>query len=333
MAGQLTNTSTSQLEERLAAVLLSPECCTDRDDRAETGHPTKVMTDEQLLQVLRDKVATIDSMYDRTGSTPVAKYIVSTYRNGLPLYKAQPHIQKHTITAIRVFFDQLHRLSPGRQTQLVTRLAEAFQACQAEQGRVIDTLYGEVTGRDKSLRDQLLVLVDEQKQNTLDQLANALNPHAWKASDAYPSKQLPHIQNGYRILIGARLGLRGVAAAGTDISAKDTVSTGNVDELVRKFRERFSVADLASTITSDINQQSDTAERRIMLEALMKWAGKQGESHGAFGTFNKHDLFYDEDQPERYNNTKPREENMYQPFVYDNLVMQMLARIFLPEGR
>jgi hypothetical protein len=196
---------------------------------------------------------------------------------------------------------------------------------------VIDSLFGEVIGRDKSLKDQLLVLVDEQKQNTLDQLTNVLHPDAWQTDDGVPSMQLPHIQNGYRIMIGENVGLRGVDAARADTFASATVSGGQAHVLETKYRDFFSVTDLASTVTGDINQQEETAERRIMLEALMKWVGEQSTDSGQtmLGPFDKHDLFYDEEQPERYNDTKPKEENMYQPFVHDELVMQILARIFL----
>jgi hypothetical protein len=64
---------------------------------------------------------------------------------------------------------------------------------------------------------------------------------------------------------------------------------------------------------------------------LAPLAGEQlnDQSHSALGAFDKHDLFYDDEKPERYNDTKPKEANMYQRFVHDDLVMQILARIFL----
>jgi hypothetical protein len=118
------------------------------------------------------------------------------------------------------------------------------------------------------------VLVDEQKQNTLDQLTNVLHPDAWQTDENYPSMQLPHIQNGYRIMIGTQLGMRGVAAANADTFAHATVAAGQAGLIEQQYRQFFSVADLASTVTGDINQQEETAERRIMLEALMKWSGE-----------------------------------------------------------
>lgn len=36
------------------------------------------------------------------------------------------------------------------------RLVDAYTACQAEQGRVIDALYGILSGRDKGLKVSLI---------------------------------------------------------------------------------------------------------------------------------------------------------------------------------
>lgn len=57
-------------------------------------------------------------------------------------------------------------------------------------------------GRDKSFRDQVLMVVDVQKELVLENLVNKLNPTAWKQGDDIPQKQVPHITSSYRIAVG-----------------------------------------------------------------------------------------------------------------------------------
>jgi hypothetical protein len=118
-----------QMEEQLSAVLLSAASCTDQKANQQKSPSSKLKTDAELLSVLRAKVEGLDSMYDREGSTPVTEYIIMTYKSGLPLYRSQPQVQEHTVSAVQIFFDQLHLLPEGRQRQLCTRYALVDTLC------------------------------------------------------------------------------------------------------------------------------------------------------------------------------------------------------------
>lgn len=88
----------------------------------------------------------------------------------------------------RFIFDRAAEGAPGAAAAL-QRLAEAYQSCQAEQGRTIDVMYGRLSGRDASLRDQLLSIVDEHKTMVMQKVVQTLNPGAAEAGDGFPSKQ------------------------------------------------------------------------------------------------------------------------------------------------
>jgi hypothetical protein len=126
----------------------------------------------------------------RRQQVPVLQYITSTYFGGLPLYENNPALQAHTVNAIQTIFMRVLDLPPEDARTHMQRLVEAYTACQAVQGRVIDSIYGQLTGRDKSLREQVLVVVDEQKQRILDEVSLSLHPAAGSMSDAFANQQV-----------------------------------------------------------------------------------------------------------------------------------------------
>lgn len=54
------------------------------------------------------------------------------------------------------------------------RICEAYMACQAEQARALDEVYGQLSGRTQTLKDQLLALLNRHKQRTLVRLPPVL---------------------------------------------------------------------------------------------------------------------------------------------------------------
>jgi hypothetical protein len=83
--------------------------------------------------------------------------------------------------AMRCIFSELAHGSRSEEfrRKTLTRMVDAARACQAEQGRVIDAVYGVITGRDRSLRDQVLSVVDAMKDLVMENLVHKLNPDAW----------------------------------------------------------------------------------------------------------------------------------------------------------
>ena len=109
-------------------------------------------------------------MMHRTGDMPVATFIVTTYTGGLPIYEGSP-VQQHTITALRGIFAAAAAGNAGAGPALQF-VAQAYQSCQAEQGRTIDAQYGRLSGRDASFKDQLLSLVDQHKSMVVQASTN-----------------------------------------------------------------------------------------------------------------------------------------------------------------
>jgi hypothetical protein len=60
-------------------------------------------------------------------------------------------LRLQTIRALRSIFAAAAAGKPGVSAAL-QQIAQAFQSCQAEQGRTIDAQYGRLSGRDASFR-------------------------------------------------------------------------------------------------------------------------------------------------------------------------------------
>jgi len=268
-------------------------------------------------------------MYDRTGNLDLVTLMGLTYNNGLPIYAANPAIQQHTIQAMHIIFNEL---SSGNRSEefkrkTLTRMVDAARACQAEQGRVIDAVYGLVTGRDSNIRDQILSVVDSMKDLVMENLVHKLNPDAWKQSDEFPQKQIPHITSSYRVAVGVALGLRGVENARMD-HCKFVVPEADCKKIIDVFQHMFLIDELCDLIVNDVNQQKKDADRLIDRDVLGRWAGNKDENGG----FDSHSIFYDEDRPEAYKDLgKPTEENMYQPFMNRSVALNVLKALFLSD--
>merc|ERR1711988_724154 len=118
----------------------------------------------------------------------------------------------------------------------------------------LDSLFGILSGRDASFREQILAVVAEQKDRVLDQVVNLLNPIAWKQTDSNPQQQIPHIRSSYVAALGNELGLRGVEAALADY-CRFQVSEAEKAAVKDTFAHLFDVDELINTIVEDINQQ------------------------------------------------------------------------------
>eukprot|EP00727_Mastigamoeba_balamuthi_P007163 m51a1_g3067 hypothetical protein (810) ;mRNA; f:3985-7594 len=290
--------------------------------RAEAAVP--VLGDAEVLRLLRESVPGVDAMLDRLQQNPVPALVLSTYHAGLPMYQRTPAIREHTVRAMRYIFHAAGALEAAVRRRHLQRVADCFTACQAEQARVIDAVYGALSGRDRGLREQVLALVDEQKQRVFDQVANLLNPAAWRQGDGVPQMQLPHIQTSYKIAVGAELGLRGVEGAAADHCAF-AVGGEERRRIVELFTKLFSVAELVQTLVDDVNQQSPTADRLVDRDALCKWASS--EAVVAAG-FVPHSLYYDEERKDEFGDAKPEEANQYQPFLSKAVALRILCLLF-----
>jgi hypothetical protein len=283
----------------------------------------KIFTEEEIIQILKSNIPDIENIFDRTGSVPVSEFIISTYSNGLPLFASNPTVQQHTIKGLRFVFHKVVNLPDKTKQSILKRITDAYTACQMEQGRIIDSLYGQLSGRDKSFKDQLLSIVDIQKEQILNQIVNHRNPDAWQTTDDFPEQQIPHLQSSYCLAVGHQLGLRGVKSSQLD-NFKTILTESQTKDILEDFQQRFSVPDLIQTIVNDINQQDPNAERLINCDSLSKWITENSQSL----ILDPHDIFYDEEKEKEYNG-KPNEENKYRPFINEDVARDLLFSVFL----
>eukprot|EP01095_Lingulamoeba_sp_RSL-Kostka_P002028 TRINITY_DN12899_c0_g1_i1.p1 TRINITY_DN12899_c0_g1~~TRINITY_DN12899_c0_g1_i1.p1 ORF type:complete len:480 (+),score=156.40 TRINITY_DN12899_c0_g1_i1:129-1568(+) len=314
-----------ELYAHLKSYFLSIRSITDGS--VDDDEKIEELSDDEILTMMRESVSNLDSIYDRAGNKPVSKHIITTYHKGLPLYrKSQPIVNAHTIKAMKYIFYKLSKYDDSKEQikkRFLRRLSDAFTACQAEQGRVIDSIYGSIIGRDKSIRDQVLSLVDEQKERVLDQVTNKLNPDAWKVGDGEPKKQIPHLQSSYRIGVAKYFGIRGFLNALSDYCSHRITKETQL-QVIKDFEELFDMEELVNTIIDDVNQQETDAERLIDRDDLGRWAGDKEVNNG----FESHSIYYDEDLKHLYRG-KPTEENEYQPYLSHRTGLKILVHLFL----
>jgi len=305
------------------------------------------LSDEDILACLRRHVVGLDTLMSRDGETPAAVYILGTYRAGLPLFNRHPEVQASVVTAMRFILwkvcppitstlvpitiltvysgFKVHQDTPSERVarDAMIRLSEAFTACQAVQGRVIDTLYGELSGRDRGFPDQMLGLVHEVKERALEATANSLNPDAWRQGDDVPAKQLPHILSSYRVAVGEELGLHGVEAARCDYCAKQ-IQPAEACKVATLLFERFQEEELLQEFIKDINQPGCDRDRRINRTQLAQWVGAEGSARG----LDPHRIYYDDARPEQYIG-RPAAGEEYEPFLEPEIARSILAAVFL----
>eukprot|EP00040_Diaphanoeca_grandis_P024895 m.137480 g.137480 ORF g.137480 m.137480 type:complete len:295 (+) comp29921_c6_seq1:505-1389(+) len=280
---------------------------------------THVMTDAEILTLLRDNVRNVNEMRFRNSHECITTFIISTYRNGLRMVQGNPALVNHSKNAIQFIFSKVSEVSQHERVAHLKGICEAFMSCQAEQARVIDDIYGQISGRDKTLRDQILSLLDRFKQQTLDEVTLLFHP----GSDV--STRLPHIQSRYRVDVGAQLGLAGIENAKLDQHIERSLPHGQSERYVQKFRERFPTTEFVKAVVADINQQDVDAERFILPTTLFNWAQPDNKIDNQ--NFDSHSIFYNDETPDLYNG-KPREENEHtKPFVHPAIVVNVLKRV------
>lgn len=312
--------------DALKKVFLSPACCTDSKAEHSSSPPPILLNSAQITALLKKYVPNVTSMRDRRNMSCIIDFIVSSYFNGLPFYDSVPAVKQHIKNALQCIFDFANDPSKSEteKKRHLMRLADAFTSCQAEQGRVIDTIYGMITGRTKGLRDQILALVDEQKMRVMDTVIVEIHPEAAQKT-LVSSVQFPHLESSYIHAVGRQLGMRGVEGSGVDRNIT-MLSKGECKDVLQRFHRLFSVFEVIQTFVDDVNQQDEDNDRLISRDDLLRWAGDESVNRG----FDKFSIFYDESRdPSEYNDAKPKEENEYQPFLTREVALDIFNKIFI----
>lgn len=312
--------------DALRDVFLSPACCTDSECQQAATPPPVLLESPAIVGLLKKYVPSISTMRDRRNIACVTDFIVSSYYKGLPLYNSIPAVKTHIMNALQhiIGFANDPVKSETEKKRHLTRLADAFTSCQAEQGRVIDTIYGLISGRTRGLREQILALVDEQKMRVMDAVIVEIHPEAAQKT-LISSVQFPHLESSYIHAVGKQLGMRGVAGARVDRNITQ-LSQAEARDVVQRFRRIFSTFEVIQTFVDDVNQQGESNDRLISREDLLHWAGDESVNHG----FNKFSVFYNEAlDPSEYNDAKPTAESEYQPFLTRGVALDIFNKIFM----
>jgi len=224
---------------------------------------------------------------------------------------------------MKYIFQKLESQTATKKKQILKRLVDAYTACQMEQGRVIDAIYGALSNRDLTFKEQVLRLLDVQKDRVLHEVVNFLNPEAWSVPDDYPMAQIPHLYSSYAIAIGQKIGLRGTKAARLDVNATP-VNPQNTTRLHQLYCNMFSVTEFIQSVVNDVNQQGKDADRFLDRDLLGKWAGdEKGEGWNPFF------IYFDTDKNPGTYVGEPTRENEFQPFLNPQTTLLLLKQLFL----
>mmetsp|Transcript_20851 Transcript_20851/g.39772 ORF Transcript_20851/g.39772 Transcript_20851/m.39772 type:complete len:497 (-) Transcript_20851:112-1602(-) len=290
------------------------------------------MNDMDIRRMLRVHVPDIDGrIAPRFEDTPTIEVIIMTYGNGLPNYKGpiSDHLKaslRRSLSTIREA-DEANAPGVSRRRALCARLADAFEACQAVQARVIEQLADELA-EGPTFQREVQSMVVELKERTLDKTIMAMFPGSAREAEA-PGAEFAHMMNTYR----QALGITRINHEGTDRLAAggggDHLSAENRTRASQVFAQQLDVLGLVDEIVCDVNQPTGPhVERRIDRTGLLNWAGEQEAI--------AHRIFFNEAEAALYNETRPLKtdevDDTTQPFIHRALAIEILHIVLVQEG-
>lgn len=285
------------------------------------------MTEEQIATTLRIHVLDIDTrIAPRSDGKKALDFIVSTYNNGLPNYPEA--LSKHLAACLRhslgFIRQQDEAITPGasRRRALCARLADAFEACQAVQARVIEQIAEELQEGPLFEREVKSMVVDF-KERTLEGVILKLWPGS--ASDSVaPGKQLAHIVNQYR----QHFGMSGIDHETSDRLA-EKATADSITKVTAQFEEDLDILEFVDAFVNDVNQPTGgvKTERRIDRSGFGIWAGTHPEIQHRVYFSN----YSEEEQKELYGDRAPEEAETYHPFIYRSLALEIIHEVLCKE--
>lgn len=258
--------------EELQASLLRPHPGRATREAAQQERSTDRMTEAEIVTLLRRYVMDIDERFvPRNDDTPILRGIVAAYRNGLLDY---PESRQHLAMCLRRVLAMIRNgdlpqgIGIDRCRKFCTRLMEAFEACQAVQARVIETLAEELSA-GPAFEREVRALAAELRENCLERAVLRLHPEielAHATEDMHMQQQLAVRVNLYRQEFGLTNSNHREASA-----SKGMKLHGQAD-IRSTFNEIVDIEDLVSVFMADVNLAGGITERRIDIEGLRRWA-------------------------------------------------------------
>lgn len=285
------------------------------------------MTEEQIRTTLRIHVLDIDTrIAPRSGGKKTLDFIVRTYNEGLPHYpKAlSQHLAaclRHSLGLIRQQ-DEAITAGASRRRALCSRLADAFEACQAVQARVIEQLAEELQEGPLFEREVKSMVVDL-KERTLEGVILKLWPESGR-DDTPPDQQLAHRVNQYR----QHFGMSGIDHEASDPHAK-AATPKDREKVSTAFNDELDVLDFVDAFVNDVNQPTGgiKTERRIDRPGFGIWAGEHPNIQHRVYIEN----YTEEQRKELYGDREPEKEDTYHPFIYRAIGLEIIHEVLCIE--
>jgi len=246
-------------------------------------------------------VKEIPAMLDRTKTTPVVTYILSTLAEGLPSIRQQnKQINDDTIFALNyIFYHASKEKDSSKQQSVLKEIAHAYQGCQAVQQQTIMNIFARLSNVELNFESQVLQTLGQYKLRILDKIVVLLNSNANGMTDKTPSSQGPHIRNGYLLAIERRTG---IALDGHDAALSDQnrpkLTSPQKESVASKYLELFSAEDFIAEFAADINQTvaASVVAHNYDSTKFFQWVTKLGDEK----KFDAHSIFYDSDKSTEY---------------------------------
>ena len=292
--------------------------CPPRDAKSEVS---KLSISYGDASKLLSSYSEIRAMRDRTGSTPVIQFILSTLTSGLPLFRDKPETNREVVAAIGYVLAKTRaEKNAPRRKRLALELAEAFTACQAVQQRVIYGMFARLANVELSFPQQVFRALSRFKHRALDNTVVALL--GARGAD-------PHARSSAHVIVYEDTGVEvdGYAAAKMDKDRGRFPFTRERKKIVDLFLKYFSAHEFLQEMMADVNQPAGedgkgkgaSSTRIFDLDKLYRWAGEQDSS-----VFDKYAIFYDEENAADYSRPQPKAERSVAPYLSEKIARSIL---------
>lgn len=303
----------------------------------------KKLSTNMLNRLMVESVPGVKKMISTTrNAIPVMDMLCQIYETGLfTLGGPSSAVNQQVIPGLHYVFHVCSGLDAGhpKRKYLMRTLTDAMNDCQQVQAREILRLYGDLTNQNQTFENQLQYFLLKQKEEALERFIGRYHkdcdqPH----TVVKPWQQRAHLKSGYIDMLGYQLGFEAVEAAKSDRFLADVHKEilkgvwGDVDKSIifKMLCKELSVEKLIMGLISDINNQSEQADRLINRDVIFKWAKDKLTLEEA------HKVFWNSDNQAEYNGLnpdRPTEANQFQPFLSIPFLTEILLKMGVIERK
>eukprot|EP00049_Salpingoeca_infusionum_P006660 m.109996 g.109996 ORF g.109996 m.109996 type:complete len:429 (-) comp13383_c0_seq8:42-1328(-) len=311
---------------RLKAFLLSSACCVVPPDPTLLESPLRIESQDQVRDILASVIPDVDQWMDRQGRVPIAYYMYRTAMDGLPTFRINPALNHEVTEGMRFCLGVLSDPNTPDRAQHIRFLAEAYQACQAEQARAVIKTYRLLAGTVTSLRDQLIQLADRFKHMAMETVIATMNPCVLATYKRGPAAQQAHILSGYLCELGEDLGMSGVDVAQADPLKSPPLTTPQRKRALKLFHNSFDVPEYLAAVAANVNKpDAPGSASSVTADAINTWLRLKMASEDL--GFDRHLLLYDEDRASWYKEP-PIASQKFNLFLCERTALELVLAVF-----